>query len=90
MSIFSELRSLVMLRRCAIALESIAASSREQTRLLLEADERRALSGFRPPPKKMEIGAFDPREASKRWRKQEVEAGRATEEELEEMYGRLD
>ena len=89
MGIFSELRSLVFLRRCAIALESLAASQREQTRLALEADERRSLEGFRAQPKPMQLGVFDPHEASKRWRKQMIDSGQMTEEELDERYGTI-
>lgn len=89
MSIFSDLRTLVFLRRCAIALESLATSQRELTRLAVEADDRRVNEGFRAPPKQMQVGVLDPREASKRWRRQQVESGALTEEELDERYGTL-
>jgi hypothetical protein len=85
-SLISDLRSLVFLRRIAKALESLAESQRQQTKLLLEAEERRQRSLEPRQPKPMEIGVFDPREASKQWRAQRIKEG-WTEEELEEEYG---
>ena len=82
------LRELVFLRRIARALESLAQSQREQTRLLLEAEERRISLLHPSAPRKVEIGAFDAVEASRRWRKQKLAEG-WTEEELEEEYGAL-
>ena len=87
MSLFSDLRSLAFQRRIARALERIADAQETLARLALEEDERRAMKGYRPRPKRMEIGMFSQAAASRNWRQSQIDAGVATTEELDEEYG---
>lgn len=89
MSLFSDLRSLAFQRRIARALEQIADAQETLARLALESDERRVDQGYRPRPKPLEVGMFNQVAASHNWRKQQIDAGLRTAEELEEEYGPL-
>lgn len=89
MSIFSGLRALVFLRRIARALEEISHYQHTLARLAVEADERRVNDSFRYRPKPLEVGVFSQAEASRNWRRQQIESGHRTSEELDEEYGPL-
>lgn len=89
MSLFSDLRSLVFLRRIARALEMIARTQEIQTRLALEREERRVLSRRPLTPKRMEVGMFSQAAASREWRRMRIESGEVTAEELDYEYGPL-
>lgn len=88
-SIFSDLRSLVFLRRCAIALERIATAQETIASFAREADDRRTQEGYRPRPKPMVVGMFSQVEASRQWRQMQIDNGTRTREELDDEYGAL-
>lgn len=89
MSIFSDLRSVVFLRRIARALETIAKTQLTMERLALEREERRVMSRRPLQPQKMVVGMFSQAAASRVWRKNVIESGAMTEEELVDEYGEI-
>lgn len=89
MSVFSDLRAFVFLRRIAKALERIADAQETQARLAVESDDRRVETGYRPRPKPMVVGMFSQVEASRQWRRDQIASGNRTAEELDDEYGPL-
>lgn len=89
MRLISGLRELVFLRRIARSLESLVESQRTLARLALEDSERQQLERLPRERKPTVVGALDPVEASRRWRREQIASGRWTEEELNDEYGVL-
>jgi hypothetical protein len=68
---FSILRALVLLRRCTIALESIATSQMALTVIAYD----NATKQPRTKPRATEFGVLDIDEVNKRWREQRIVDG---------------